>query len=171
MIMSQDEKSNTMSRLTRRRALAGLSVAAAAGVAALPAGAAAAPIEPDPIFAVIAEHRAAAVNWGRILRIYGKMRENDPNIKTARIEERTTAKAADACLWDVLHVQPTSLEGIAALLDYLGQPAFLDPDFSTDTVLSAAADAGDMDCPFARAVREFPARLAETMRGLIGRRS
>jgi hypothetical protein len=165
--MSQAEKPNTMSLLSRRSALAGLSVAAAAGVAALPAAA----TEVDPIFGVIAAHQAAAVNWGRILRIYGKMRENDPNIKAARIEERTTAKATDACLWDVLHVQPTSLEGIAALLDYLGQPAFFDPDFSTDTVLSAAADPGDMDCPFARAVREFPARLAETVRSLIGGQS
>ena len=53
--MSQTEKPNTTSRLSRRDALAGLSVAAVAGVAALPAGAA----EVDPIFAAIERYKAA----------------------------------------------------------------------------------------------------------------
>jgi hypothetical protein len=56
--MSQADNRNT-TNLSRRSALAGLAGAAAAGATALPAAA----LGVDPIFAVIAEHRAAVEAW------------------------------------------------------------------------------------------------------------
>jgi hypothetical protein len=68
------EKPNTTSRLSRRDALAGLSVAAAAGVAALPAGGA----EVDPIFAMIELHRKAWLDRDRT-QVRFKQHKDDPS--------------------------------------------------------------------------------------------
>jgi hypothetical protein len=42
-------------------------------------------------------------------------------------------------------------------------------DLSTETVFSATLHEGaDDECPYVRAARKLPLRLAETVRGLIG---
>jgi hypothetical protein len=123
-----------------------------AGAVALPAGAA----EVDPIFAVIAEHRAAIEAWCQACNgaadapDAAKDRENDAH-------------------WAVLTMQPTTLAGVAALLDHVGHGQFLGTieDDDGETVLSINIHQ-DEECPFKRAAQEFPARLAETMCGLLG---
>jgi hypothetical protein len=166
--MSKAENANIMSRLTRRTALAGLSAAAAAGVAALPAGGAAAPIEPDPIFAVIAEHRAAVEALVRSLHLSGRLL--GPEFDAAQVLTDEASTHADGYLRQVLTVQPTTLVGAVALLAHVGLPEFLDrSEFKgeDETILSAPIH-GDDECPFKIAAKDFPTRLAETMRGLIG---
>jgi hypothetical protein len=163
--MSQAEKPNITNRLSRRSALAGLAGAAAAGITPVIAGAA----EVDPIFAVIAEHRAAAMAHWRALHAFGELPYGDPEYKAAHIVEREASGHANELLWEVLHTQPTTLAGMAALLDHVGQPEFIKvEERGTETVLSGPFAGADDECPLARAAREFPVRLAETLRGLIG---
>jgi hypothetical protein len=141
------EKPNTTSRLSRRAALAGLSVAAAA-VAALPASAAA---EVDPIFAVIAEHRAA-------VRAYCAAFDEDDEDLVAE----TGSDHVDA-LAELVSCRPTTLPGIVALLEHLGEPDYgHDPD---DVVLVGAVG---WDGSIKASVNELPRVLAEVMRSLIG---
>jgi hypothetical protein len=109
----------------------------------------------DPIFAVIAEHRAAVEAHMRAL--YDEDRPLD----------------TDDALWEVLTTQPTTLPGVAALLHHVGQLEFMefdkdDPHWTADgeTVLSVLSHNGD-ECDFAHAAREFPTRLAATVRSLI----
>jgi hypothetical protein len=107
--MSQAEKSNSTSRLSRRTALAALAGTAAAGVSALPAGAAA-PIEPDPIYAALKRHRLA---W------------NDLNSQCSALADTAEAEAALDALHDAeLEArnelsEPTTIAGAAALLYYV----------------------------------------------------
>jgi hypothetical protein len=152
--MSQAENANNTSRLSRRTALAGLAGAAAAGVAAFPPAAA----EADPIFAVIAEHHASAEAYVRACV--------DP--ETEDVEEVTDAarnRMLDA-LRKAMTERPTTLLGVAALLEYLFQPApGRDPE---DTIL---VDAIGWDGDFKTAAMEFPGVLADTIRDLIGEQS
>jgi hypothetical protein len=153
--MSQTKNLNTMSRLTRRNALAGLSVAAAAGVAALPVGAA----EVDPIFAVIASHKEAVEVHVRDIH------EFDQDTPAESYER------CDAALLDVLTVQPTTLAGVAALLAHVALPDFLEepaPEHQDEreTFLSTLNNDGGGN--WKRAAQDFPVRLAETVRSLIG---
>jgi hypothetical protein len=115
----------------------------------------------DPIFAVIAEHRAA-------VEAHSYYDEDTPPDTTGRIND---------ALWEVLTAQPTTLPGVAALLHHVGQLEFMgfdkdDPHWTDDgdTVLSVLSHNGD-ECDFAHAAREFPTRLAATVRSLIGGQS
>src|ERR1700733_10212141 len=107
--MSQAEKSNTTSRLSRRDALAGLSVAAAAGVA-LPALAGTS-IEPDPIYASIERHRLAL---------------NALDSRCSALDEAETPEAKEEldALYEALahaefFTEPTTIAGAATLLRYV----------------------------------------------------
>jgi hypothetical protein len=112
----------------------------------------------DPIFAVIAEHRAAVEAEAQPTTLPGVA---------------ALLRPVDDALWEVLTTQPTTLPGVAALLHHVGQLEFMgfdkdDPHWTADgeTVLSVLSHGGD-ECDFARAAREFPTRLAATVRSLI----
>jgi hypothetical protein len=177
--MSQAKNPIALNRLSRRSALAGLSVAAAAGVAALPAGAQGAGASEwagaaDPIFAVIAEHRAAVEAYVRALHVEGALR--GPGMDAASRIVSAAFAHANTHLLEVLTVQPTTLAGVAAVLHHVGLPEFLDKaefgeheDEEDETILSAPILA--YECEWKCAVRDFPTRLAETVRSLIGQSS
>jgi hypothetical protein len=125
--------------------------------------------EVDPIFAVIAEHHAIMAGWRDALR-----RENE--FWHTPAGDAAGEEASDACgrekehLLRVLTVQPTTLAGVVALLDHVGQEEFLNSeegDESEETVLSSWCD-NDGD-PLQEAAKSFPSRLAATMRSILGR--
>jgi hypothetical protein len=165
-----------MNTTSRRALLAGApAVAAAAALAAgttvngLAAGLATPP-SIDPIFAAIAEHQAAIKEFCRAVTVSGAMvaygPDKDPNYDSADKETRDASSRDQSALWDVLTIQPTTLAGVVALLAHVGLPEFLreEPGFENETILSAWTNSTGK---LKDAAQDFPARLAETMRGLI----
>jgi hypothetical protein len=162
---------------SRRALLAGAPVAAAADLAGgtTVSGLAAGLATPScigPIFAVIAEHRTALEEYYWAVRVSGAMvsygPNKDPNYDSADSETRDALRREQGALWDVLTIQPTTLAGAVALLAHVGLPEFLreEPGFENETILSACTNSTGK---LKYAAQDFPARLAETMRGLIAR--
>jgi hypothetical protein len=157
-------RSNT-THTTRRAVLAGVPLAAATltpAVAAALSGLATSGADPDPIFAAIAEHRAACRAWQEASRKdgaegrYNKVTEDASNGAMAHEGEVLTV---------LLACQPTTLAGVAALLEHLNQPEFLieyEKNQTGETVLSGAFGCNDGN-PL-----QFPGSLAATVRSLIG---
>ncbi len=149
--MSQaDDRTTTIP--SRRALLAGLSVAAAAGVAALPADAAA---EVDPIFAVIAAYRAAVQAYCAAC--------NAPDDECDEDLVNETCLARIDAIAELMSCRPTTLPGVVALLEQLGEPDHgHDPE---DTVLVGSVG----NEPLKALVNELPCVLAETLRNLLDR--
>jgi hypothetical protein len=160
-------------KTSRRALLAGVpavaALAAGTTVQGLAAGLAA---SFDPIFAVIAEHRTALEEYLRAVMVSGAMishgPDKDPNYDSADNETRDASSREQEALRDVLTLQPTTLAGIVALLAHVALPEFLreEPEFENETILSAWTNSTGK---LKQASLDFPARLAETMRGLIER--
>jgi hypothetical protein len=160
-----DRRSPPSSTITAA-ALAGGTVANAVAIGMAQAA------EIDPIFAVIAEHRTAVEEYNRAAIVSGAMAGYGPN-KDARYDAahaatNDTLERAQDALWDVLTTQPTTLAGIVALLAHAGLPEFLteEPEYEYETVLSTCTNASE---EMKQAAQDFPAHLAETMRGIIER--
>jgi hypothetical protein len=147
---------------SRRALLTGAPAAAAAALAASTAVnglvlAVASPSDSDPIFAAIAAHRAA-------IEFY--------TLQLDELDEDTPLQTLTRCddtLWDVLTVEPTTMAGVVALLEYVGHHEFLNDDALGEdslenTVLSAAFQAGG---ELEQAAQNFPPRLAETIRSIL----
>jgi hypothetical protein len=118
----------------------------------------------DPIFAKIEAHRAAVTAWAAAGDISAKMDNDDPGFEAA---ERLTTKESSRemkALRALLRCQPTTLAGVIALLDHLGQPQLL-REKSDGTVLSGTDCWWDEDKD---EVRAFPHVLAGALRGLVG---
>jgi hypothetical protein len=138
----------------QRYAAAALAAGAATGGIAT---ALAATSEADPIFAAIAAHRAA-------IEFY--------TLQLDELDEDTPLQTLTRCddtLWDVLTVEPTTMAGVVALLEYVGHHEFLDDDALGEdslenTVLSAAFQAGG---ELEQAAQNFPPSLAETVRSIL----
>jgi hypothetical protein len=168
--MSQAINRDT-TKLSRRTALAGLAGAAAGGIT--PAIGA----EPDPIFALIAEHCAAVDAHCRAVHIQGEMVDHgpdkDPRYDAAKAIAIEAASAMYDAHWDVLTVQPTTLRGVAALLAHVGQDEWLknQPDYPDQKETFLSTFIHDDDSDFKRASQDLPLRLAETVRSLIGGQS
>jgi hypothetical protein len=146
-----------------RRALLRAAPAAAAALAAgttvngLAAGLAT-PSSNDPIFAAIAVHRAA------IDAYHDACHNHAAEDETSELSDVETDALAD-----LLDCRPTTLLGIAALLEHLAQPQWGDvaPDPELDeTVLSGTSNLGG---EIKVAALKLPGILAETMRGIIER--
>jgi hypothetical protein len=172
--MSQAGKPNTTNRLSRRSALAGLAGAAAAGATALPAAA----LGVDPIFAVIAEHRAAVEAWIKAIDAEAdeELEDGTPEAEAADAASADAMDRREDAWWEVMTIQPTTLAGCVALLAHVGLPEFLkEPELEhedgRETFLSGAIHGwgGPGSCKMA--AQDFPVRLAETMRALIGEQS
>jgi hypothetical protein len=162
-------------KTSRRALLASVPAAAALAAGTTVNGLAAALATPssiDPIFAVIAEHRTAIEEFCRAVRVSGAMvaygPDKDPNYDSADKETRDASSRDQSALWDVLTVRPTTLAGIVALLAHVGLPEFLreEPGFENETILSSWTNSTGK---LKDAAQDFPARLAETMRGIIER--
>jgi hypothetical protein len=178
--MSQDNQilSHEVPKASRRAILTAASAAAAAAALAGGAGGISDAIampgtaDVDPIFAVIAEHRTALEEYLRAVMVSGAMishgPDKDPNYDSADNETRGASDWEQDALYDVLTTQPTSLAGVVALLAHVALPEFLreEPEFENETILSAWTNSTGK---LKQASLDFPARLAETMRGLIER--
>jgi hypothetical protein len=99
--------------------------------------------EPDPVFAAIEAHKAA-------------MAANTAALNTKDED------AEDAALEAVLTCQPTTQDGIIALLEHMSAP-------SEDGTVLAFAFGPDEDSPVYQAAADLPAMIAETLRSLSGR--
>jgi hypothetical protein len=119
----------------------------------------------DPIFEKIEAHRVAVEAMNAALAVSGKMSgDDDPGFDAA---ERLTSKESGRemkALRGLLRCRPTTLSGVIALLDHLGQPQLL-CEKSDGTVLSGT------DCWWKEdkeEVRAFPHVLASALRSLVG---
>jgi hypothetical protein len=127
----------------------------------------------DPIIAAIAEHQAAAGEYRRAVMVSGAMRpggpNKDPGFDAASAATNDASDREQEALYDVLTTQPTTLAGVVALLAHVGLPEWVteDDDLEVETFLSMCANA--LDDELKQAARDFPAHLAETMRGIIER--
>jgi hypothetical protein len=147
-------------KMSRRSILA--RAPAAAAIAALPVAASDAGVPADPIFAVIAEHRAAQEDLYKSFAANELDTEDDPNKQRAADREDGT--------WLPLFVtEPTTVAGVAALLEYVGSDAHEQwQDYRDDgliyTVLSYASE---LTHGLGEATRTFPRRIGATLRSLI----
>ena len=165
--MSQDAKRTT----TRRAVLSSTALA----VAAIPlaGGSPLAAVTPDPIFEVIAQHREAVEEFGRLCLAECEMTDfgpdKDPRYDAAKGATGEARKRMFDALHELLTEQPTTLLGLAALLEYVAQPDHgHDPK---DSILLGAAGWADVRTNVWEAFSAFPSVLAETIRSLGGARS
>jgi hypothetical protein len=119
----------------------------------------------DPIFKKVEAHRAAVHSWQSASRISADLEKaDDPGYEAA---ERLTSKESKRemkALRALLRCQPTTLAGVIALLDHLGQPQLL-CEKSDGTVLSGTDYWWDENKD---EVRAFPHVLAGALRSLVG---
>jgi hypothetical protein len=108
----------------------------------------------DPIRDVIAEHRAADV--GVVAAYAREDRVGDDDEITDAAQER----AGDA-LYDLFTTAPTTVDGAAALLEYLGTDATA---WNRHKTIWQWANDGTGE-----EVREFPGFLADALRDIVGR--
>jgi hypothetical protein len=148
---------NTSAKLSRRSALVGLSLAAAPATVA----SACALSEADPVFAVIAEHRAAQ----EALDAAGKVPETEYD---ESIYDRADRRAIDA-EHPLFTTEPTTIAGVAALLEYVGSD--LHPCLGTDsedgTTILSYAHGWENRPDVVEAARTFPRRMGTILRNLI----
>jgi hypothetical protein len=125
----------------------------------------------DPIFAVLAEHKAATNAYIAASRISGNLADGTPEWVAADEVTRAAIDRDHIATYAVLTAQPTTLAGAVALLEHVGQGQFLEHteeaegDEGFETVLSTWAH-GDDDNKFTIASKGFVRRLGATMRSL-----
>jgi len=101
--------------LSRRSLVASV---AALPTLAVPAVAVAAVAEPDPVFTLIEAHRQVYQCWSDAVHVEAHMYWNDPRMPAAEAE---TNRCADL-KWDAyddLIAAPTTVAGVAAVLEYI----------------------------------------------------
>jgi hypothetical protein len=164
--MSQANRPDTTSRRTL--------LAGAAAVVVTTAAASLATAEPDPIFALIERHRALVNEWYDALDLEEALSESEEGTPE---EMQAAANAASHCcdrdeemVLALLTASPTTLAGAVALLDHVGQKESLGrSDIEEPTILSAWTDGACPDSALGNAAKALPARLAATMRAIMGR--
>jgi hypothetical protein len=119
----------------------------------------------DPIFAVLADHRAAVKAYLAASEIDGNLETGTPEWEAANAVTQAAIKREREMHHTVLTTQPTTMAGVIALLEHVGQDRYLGEaeDHDRETVLSASHVQGSS---LVAASREFPLRLATTVRGL-----
>jgi hypothetical protein len=78
----------------------------------------------DPIFAAIDKHRRAIDDYNRLSDVYAVVVPGTRGTKKAETAASAASGREIAALQVVLKTKPTTLEGVAALLEHLGQPQF-----------------------------------------------
>jgi hypothetical protein len=125
-------------------------------------------LEADPIFAVLAEHRAAMKAYLEASAISGGLKDGTEDWETAWAVTQAAIKREHAALHAVLTTEPTTLDGATAVLGHVGQDNFLGEATEGaygETLLLVEHD--DRGGPLYKAAHEFPGRLAKNMRGLM----
>jgi hypothetical protein len=151
--MSQADSPNTTSP-SRRAVLAGISVAAVPVAAAVDKSLGGVALTDDPIFALIEAHQADMLAMVHACES-GRSEEFDFSIP-------------DRWLPQVLATQPTTMAGVAALLAHVGQPENLVDNLDEETRESVLSGVSEARPDLRAAGRNFPARLAVTVRVLAG---
>jgi hypothetical protein len=151
MIMTETEHATS----SRRGLLMGLAAAAV-----VPAPALTTRQDADPIFAVIAEHRAAQEDVHVSCNLTDLDVDDDPNA------QRAMDRASDAEL-PLFTTAPTTIAGVVALLEYVGSDAHeasgeKDDNGRWSTVLSYAQRWNDDER--AEAAFRLPLRIAAALR-------
>jgi hypothetical protein len=142
------------SQITRRNALT--TVAALAVVPAVPVAALAVTADPDPIFAVIEEHRTAVGAYSAAIDRRNDLEERLPSGGWDFSPEWIAAdRDVDVCEGEpdraarrIIETKPTTLAGVAALLNYVASatPQTF-PDYSSGEGVDDA-DPDDLDQPW-----------------------
>lgn len=74
---------------------------------------------PDPVFALIKEHRAAYAAWKPLSDIWNSMLLSDPAYAAAEEAEQVPGERERAALAALVAARPTTLPGVLALAEYL----------------------------------------------------
>jgi hypothetical protein len=142
---------------------------AAGGAVNILATATARPSSDDPIFAVIAEHRAHMRAWADAMEAQ-EVAESDAEFEDATDAIGAASEVFEASIGLVLTTQPTTIAGVATLLHHVGQHEFLGMDQEYEdvrqTVLTTWLNVGLGD-ERKRIAQEFPLRIAATLRSLL----
>jgi hypothetical protein len=176
MVMSQAENPSSTIPTTRRALLMGLAAAATPMAPALAnALSDSAPGEVDPIFAVIAEHADATESYVRACDISMELVDGTPDWKTADAVTSAAHERWHAAWLAVVTSQPTTVQGVAALLAHVGRSEFLGEQEKREglpeieTVLSSWINDTDPEHEYAIAAKAFESRLGETLRNIVAR--
>jgi hypothetical protein len=121
----------------------------------------------DPIFAVIAEHREATAWHVATAGAYVGMRPGDPGHDEAQEADAIACSRWSDSVYALFTCQPTTLGGLLALLDHMGQPENLGLRESERTVLADAHQNNAADADEDPAVLDFPSMVAATLRKLM----
>jgi hypothetical protein len=132
-------------RASRRAVLMGLAAAAAPA----PAIAIGSTVS-DPIFALIRAHQA----------------DMEAFLRACESGDEEFAASPDRWLFQILTAQPTTMDGVAALLAHVGQPENLVDQPDEDARQSILSGVSEANLKLKVAGRGFPARLAATVRAL-----
>lgn len=116
----------------------------------------------DPVYSAIERHRTAVAIQTEASHISCRLDYEDPSYKAA--QERTTEACDELseALRALLVCRPSTMEGLLALLDYVGQPEWLDDDEDGATILSGAHGYDE------NLLKEFPRTIAAALREMIG---
>jgi hypothetical protein len=161
--MSHADSRNTTNP-SRRGVLAGLSLAAVPAAVGMASAFGAAH---DPIFGLIEAHAAATLAHNRASEVFCAIEDASPEYPDAKaawhiVDDRET----DARL-ALLTAAPTTLGGVAALLDYVGLPEYNDPSCG-QTILSGGCEyLPDSKVGLRRASLDFHRPLAAAQRAII----
>jgi hypothetical protein len=175
---------------SRRRVLAGISVAVAPAVASVDKSLGAIALPDDPIFAAIKAHHHAVAHETACLEAEYRLAEALPenqmtwHFNDSDDEWTPPDGCTDAPEWievqqniseayDLRHdaiealltTEPTTLAGVVALLEYVGSPEYPWDRNACVPILFGVVDINDERV--SDAAQAFPARLAATMRRLI----
>jgi hypothetical protein len=102
-------------------------------------------VSSDPIFDVIAEHRAAL--WARwaALTVSGSLVAHDPRLEKADARTGAAWDREREALEELLACRPTTMGGLVNLIAYVGQPEDDDDDDrppQSETIISGAFRSG-----------------------------
>jgi hypothetical protein len=159
-------------RTSRRSLLASVpavALAATPAMATLLGGLPASPSN-DPIFAIIAEHRRVMRAWMDAFTLEDMSELGSPEERAARDLGTELCHRQQDMVRAVLTVQPTTIAGVAALLEHVGQDEDLDMcDRNGDARQTILGQWGDQKPEKRQIALDFPLRLAAALRSIIER--
>jgi hypothetical protein len=122
----------------------------------------------DPAYSAIEAHRAAIQNLTEASHISGRVDYGGPGGSPeywhAQDRTKRSCEQLSAALSALLACRPATMAGLLALLDYVGQPEWLDDAKSRATILSGSYE---YDEDVLDRAREFPRTIAAALRKMI----
>jgi hypothetical protein len=111
----------------------------------MPAIAVAAFAEPDPVNAMIEAHSAARQAWNDAVKIESRLYRQDPRLEAAELETSRLSDIKSSRFHDLAAASPTTVEGVADLLEYIcGVHATDDAEFCEDALVVVMGNAAIM---------------------------